>query len=84
MKVFRKKLMMERLERENKTQSIDDECIEIMNKLDGKEVVKNDWEDLLHGRLEYIARDEDGNKYPINCNDVEEVIVTKNKDRWTR
>ncbi len=73
MLVFRKELMLKRLETENLLDKVDDETTELMNELDGKEVHKNDWKALIFGELEYIACDNEGTKYPINKNDVEEV-----------
>ena len=86
MLVFRKELMLKRLEKENLLDKVDDEISNLMNKLDGKEVYKNDWKALLYGELEYIARDDEGTTYPINKNDVEEVerVVNKKDDRGCR
>lgn len=86
MLVFRKELMLKRLEKENLLDKVDEEVLKIMNELDGKEVYKNDWKDLIFSELEYIARDNMGTTYPINMNDVEEVerVVNKKDDRGCR
>lgn len=57
MLVFRKELMLKRLEKENLLDKVDDEVMKLMNELDGKEVHKNDWKALVFDELEYIARD---------------------------
>lgn len=44
---------------------IDEESIKIMNMLDGKEAVKNDFKALVFGQLEYFVRHE-GSTYPVN------------------
>lgn len=86
MLVFRKELMLKRLEEENLLDKVDDEVMKLMNELDGKEVHKNDWKALVFDELEYIARDSEGTTYPINKYDVEEVerISTKKDDRGCR
>lgn len=86
MLVFRKELMLKRLEKENLLDKVDNEVMKLMNELDGKEVHKNDWKALIFDELEYIARDSEGTTYPINKNDVEEVerVVNKKDDRGCR
>lgn len=86
MLVFRKELMLKRLEKENLLDKVDDEVMKLMNELDGKEVHKNDWKALIFDELEYIARDSEGTTYPINKNDVEEVerVANKKDDRGCR
>ena len=86
MLVFRKELMLKRLEKENLLDKVDDEVMKLMNELDGKEVHKNDWKALVFDELEYIARDSEGTTYPINKYDVEEVERNNNKkdDRGCR
>lgn len=68
MKVFSKQKMLDRLEREGRVNEIDDESMEIMNMLDGKEAVKNDFKALVFGQLEFFVRYE-GQNYPVNPND---------------
>ena len=63
MLVFRKELMLKRLEKENLLDKVDDEVMKLMNELDGKEVHKNDWKALVFDELEYIARDSEGTTY---------------------
>lgn len=72
MLVFRKELMLKRLEKENLLDKVNEEMIEIMDKLDGKEVYKNKWRDAILDEAEYIARDDKGATYPINKMDIEE------------
>lgn len=71
MKVFSKQKMLDRLEKEGRSHMIDEESMEIMNMLDGKEAVKNDFKALVFGQLEYFVRHE-GENYPVNPNDCVE------------
>lgn len=86
MLVFRKALMLKRLERENLLDRVDDEILKLMNEFDGKPVYKNDYEALVHDRLEYIVRDSKGETYPIHADDVEDVDynISKKDDRGCR
>lgn len=68
MKVFSKQKMMERIEKEGLSHMVDEECIKIMDALDGKEAVKNDYKALIFDQLEYYVR-LDGKNYPVNPND---------------
>lgn len=72
MKVFSKHKMMERLRKEYLTHKVDDECLAIMDMLDGKEVHKNDFKALVFDQIEYFIRHE-GEYYPINPKDCIEV-----------
>ena len=68
MKVFSKQKMVERLEKEGRSHLIDEETIKIMDMLDGKEAIKNDFKALVYGKLEYFVRHE-GETYPVNTDD---------------
>lgn len=68
MKVFSKQKMLERLEKEGRSHLIDEESLEIMNALDGKEAVKNDFKALVYDELEYFVR-HDGKSFPVNPSD---------------
>lgn len=68
MKIFSKKKMLDRLEKEGRLDAIDEESNEIMNRLDGREAVKNDFKALVFGQLEYFVR-LDGQNFPVNPND---------------
>lgn len=68
MKVFSKQKMLERLEKEGRSDQIDDESRQIMDALDGKEARKNDFKALIYGELEYYVSHE-GENYPVNPND---------------
>ena len=68
MKVFSKEKMLERLEREGRLHQVDKESRDLMDILDGKEAVKNDYKALVFGRLEYFVRHED-ECFPVNPND---------------
>lgn len=68
MKVFSKQKMLDRVERERMSHLVDEECIRIMNMLDGKEAVKNDFKALVYDELEYFVRHESEN-YPVNPED---------------
>lgn len=86
MKVFKKQLMMDRIKREGLLNELTPDIKEIMEKLDGKTVRKNDWKDLIYDEIEYVAIDDDGEKYPINANDVVDVYpeCEKNNERDAR
>lgn len=68
MKVFSKKKMLERLENEGRSHQIDEKSLEIMNSLDGKEAVKNDFKAPVYDELEYFVR-HNGKNYPVNPSD---------------
>ena len=67
---FSKAKMIARLEQEGRAHLIDDESIKIMDELDGKEAVKNDFKALIYGVEEYYVHTENGN-YPVNKLDCE-------------
>lgn len=62
--------MTKRLEQEGRAHLIDDETRDIMNKLDGKEAIKNDFKALVYDREEYYVC-ADGKNYPVNKLDCE-------------
>lgn len=68
--VFRKAKMIARVKRGGKEHLINDEVNKIMDILDGKEVVKNDFKALVHGVEEYFIQ-VDGQYYPIYKEDCE-------------
>lgn len=68
MKVFSKQKMMDRLEREGRAHLVDEESAKIMDMLDGKEAVKNDFKALIYDELGYFVRHE-GENYPVNPDD---------------
>lgn len=68
MKVFSKQKMMARLEREGRAHLVDEDSAGIMDMLDGKEAVKNDFKALVYGQLEYFVR-VNGENYAVNPND---------------
>ena len=68
MKIFSKKKMMDRLETEGRAHLVDAESAKIMDMLDGKEAVKNDFKALVYDELEYLVR-HDGKNYPVNPDD---------------
>lgn len=68
MKVFSKQKMFERIEREGLSHLVDEECLRIMDALDGKEAIKNDFKALVYDELEYYVHHE-GKNYPVNAND---------------
>lgn len=68
MKVFSKQKMLDRIEQEGRSHLIDEESLRIMDALDGKEAVKNDFKALIYDELEYYVR-HDGQNYPVNPND---------------
>lgn len=68
MKVFSKQKMLDRLKKEGRSDMVDEESAKIMDALDGKEAIKNDFKALVHGQLEYFVVYED-KSYPVNPND---------------
>lgn len=46
---FRKKMMLERLEREGRSDMVDDKSLVIMNDLDGLEASASNWRRMVHG-----------------------------------
>lgn len=68
MKIFSKQKMMDRLQREGRLDEIDEQSKEIMNALDGKEAVRNDFRYFAYDELEYVVRHED-KWYPVNPDD---------------
>lgn len=68
--VFRKSKMIARLEKEGKAHLIDEESKQIMDKLDGKEAIKNDFKALIYDVEEYYVHTVDGD-YPVNKLDCE-------------
>lgn len=72
MKVFSKQKMLDRLEKEGRSHLVDAETIKIMDMLDGKEAVKNDFKALIYDELEYFVRYE-GENYPVNPDDCTDI-----------
>lgn len=68
MKIFSKKKMMERLERDGMAHLVDEESAKIMDMLDGKEARKNDFKALIYDELEYYVSCQ-GQNYPVNPSD---------------
>ncbi len=68
MKIFSKQKMMDRLTKEGRAHLVDEESAKIMDMLDGKEAVKNDFKALVYDELEYFVR-HDGKNYPVNPDD---------------
>lgn len=67
---FSKTKMMARIEKEGLMHLLDDECKKLMDDLDGKEAVKNDFKALVYGQEEYMVRLND-RWYPVNKLDCE-------------
>ena len=67
---FSKAKMIERLHKEGRADQIDSEIMNIMNKLDGEEAIKNDFKALVHDEEEYFVR-VGGVSYPVNKLDCE-------------
>ena len=68
--VFSKAKMIARLEKEGKAHLIDKEITQIMDQIDGKEAIKNDFKALIHGEEEYFVKIND-EYYPVNKLDCE-------------
>ena len=71
-KVFKKEKMLQRLVAENKMNMVDDQCREIMEKIDGLEVHKNDFKALVHDKLEFYVRHPELGNITVNINDCVE------------
>ena len=71
MRVFSKQKMLDRLEREGRTHQIDEESRKIMDALDGKEAIKNNFKALIYDELEYFVH-HDGKNFPVNPDDCVE------------
>lgn len=69
--VFRKAKMLERLEREGRTDNIDEHSKVIMDMLDGKEAEKNHFKALVEGIEVYYVTADNGINYPVNKLDCE-------------
>lgn len=66
---FSKEKMLKRLEREGRTNEIDDESMRIMNKLDGQKADTYNWKSQVDGEnFAIIHDDEYGNMY-VNVDD---------------
>ncbi len=62
--------MKQRLIAEGRGEMITEEITNIMKKLDGKEVRKNNFKALVYDEVEYEAT-VDGESYPVNIDDCE-------------
>lgn len=58
--------MLSRIEKEGRMNMVNEENLSLMNRLDGKEVTKNDFRDLVFGERSFFVKDSDGKKYPVN------------------
>ena len=68
MKVFSKQKMLERVEQEGLSHLLDQASLDLMDALDGKEALKNDFKALVYDQLEYFVRHGDRN-IPVNPKD---------------
>lgn len=68
MMMFSKDQMIKRLEDEGKEAEITEEIISIMDLLDGKPVIKNDFKALIYDVIEYGVSI-DGKFYEVNLED---------------
>ena len=71
-KVFSKQKMLERLEREGRTDQIDERSREIMDKIDGLPAKKNDFKHLVYDQIEYYVHHEELGNMTVNINDCVE------------
>lgn len=70
MLVFRKELMLARLKKEGREKEIDKDALEIMDRIDGLRVVRNDWQYMIFDRLEMMVN-YNGEWFPVNISDCE-------------
>lgn len=79
MKVFRKELMLKRLEHCNLMDQVTERFLNWMDELDGKEVYENTSSTRWIG--EYLIEDKNGRTHLIDKKDVEEVSsITRKKE----
>lgn len=64
--IFSAAKMLSRIKSEGRMDMVDEEIRSIMNKLDGKEVKKNDFRALVCDERSFFVRDDDGKLYPVN------------------
>lgn len=62
--------MIDRITQEGRLHMVDQQILDIMDKLEGKEVAKNDFKALIYDEEEYFVR-VDGVNYPVNKLDCE-------------
>lgn len=65
--VFKKELMLKRLEEEGRTQYVDDDIMALMDNLDGQEVSTSSWGRVVRGWPVYACIGKNG-----ECHDVYE------------
>lgn len=68
MLVFSKNKMLERLDKEGRGAEVGAGTLILMTALDGREVQKSRWDDLVKGETNYYVRYA-GENYPVNIND---------------
>lgn len=68
--IFRKEKMLARLEKEGRAHLVDNATMDIMNSLDGKPAIKNDFKALVHDVEEYMVN-LNGEYYLVNKLDCE-------------
>ena len=68
-KIFSKQKMLERLEKEGRTNEIAPNSYELMDKIDGLEVHKNRFKALVYDQLEYYVHHDELGNIPVNIND---------------
>ena len=69
--IFVAEKMKQRLIKEGKEALITTDILDIMNKLDGKEVHKSNFKALVYDEIEYGVS-VDGEYYPVNIDDCEQ------------
>lgn len=67
--IFSKEKMLERLEKEDRLNMIDEQSREIMDKIDGLPVEKNHFKALVYDQLEFYVRHTEIGNVPVNIND---------------
>ena len=68
-KVFSKEKMLARIEKEGRTDQIDERSREIMDKLDGLPAQKNHFKALVYDQLEYYVHHEELGNMTVNIDD---------------
>lgn len=84
MLVFRKNLMLERLEQKKVLDKIDEKALSVIDEIDGKPVYRDDAYIIQNRKMRYYAITSKDQRVVIDSHDVEEKDCNKNKERSER
>ena len=71
-KYFRKERMLARIKEEGLMDMVDEQTMQILNAIDGCEMLPNLWRQTIYGEDAYYVQTDDGKQYPVNPSDCEE------------